>query len=390
LVVILSALVARALMLLLVDPLADLHTGDAAYFLAVAHSIASGAGHSLNGVPTAFQAPGYAFFLAFVPAPLVVQSLLTVAVGVLVARRFNLVAALLFVTCPFLIVYEWRLLGEAPAIDLLVAAFVLVAFPKRKWEPIAAGFLLGLAILTRDTLLLLPLFLLIPAYFYRQASRRVLLVAAVAWLTILPWQIHNGGPISEGRIGFNLWVGTWERDPHWVDDGIEQARWPVNAFRNDAEWRRLKLAFEQKQDAVFRNVAIDRIVTEPFSIAASWAIRYHYLWLGTRTEQIQLRAHRDTLLWKAEKAGFYLLNLATLIAGVIGMVIAVRRDRRWCFAATPILYIALLYVPFHNSEPRYSLPAIPFLLAFAAQALTAIRARSDRGSAASPAAHSPS
>jgi hypothetical protein len=31
----------------------------------------------------------------------------------------------------------------------------------------------------------------------------------------------------------------------------------------------------------------------------------------------------------------------------------------------PIIYIAVIYVPFHNTEMRYSMPAVPFLLALA-------------------------
>ena len=173
-------------------------------------------------------------------------------------------------------------------------------------------------------------------------------------------------------MGINLWVGTWERDPHWIDSGFDHADWPPDAFRSKGEEQRLKLALRDRQDRTFLNVAIDRMVTDPLSVVSSWVVRYPYLWLGTRTEQIQLRPERGTIVWTTEKAAFYLLNIATLIAGFAGMVMAIRNDRRWIIAAMPIAYIAILYIPFHNTEPRYSLPAIPFLLAFAAYAATRV------------------
>lgn len=378
----LAALAARAIMFLLVDPLAQLTSGDAAYFLTVARSIASGAGHSLNGVPTAYQSSGYAYFLAVVPFPLLAQSLLSILVGALIARRFSFIAAVLFVTCPFLIIYEWRLLAEALAIDLMVAAFVLAAFPKRRWELALAGLLMGLAILTRDTLQYLPLLILLVGLCNRRYLKRAATVGLVAYLTLLPWQIQNGGSISDGRLGLNLWIGTWERTPDWNDHGFDRADWPPTAFRTPKERQLLLAALAKRQEQPFLDVAMDRIRTQPLKVLETWLVRYPRLWLGTRTEQIALRADRGTLIWKAEKGAFLALNLTMLVAGLVGMILALRSDRRWLFAAAPIAYVALIYIPFHNTEPRYSLPAIPFLLAFVAYAATLLMVRSGRGKAA--------
>jgi len=67
------------------------------------------------------------------------------------------------------------------------------------------------------------------------------------------------------------------------------------------------------------------------------------------------------------KAGFWGLNLVTLLLGLAGLVMALRT--RWSLFAIPVAYTALVYIPFHNVETRYSLMALPFLYLFSAFAI---------------------
>ena len=68
----------------------------------------------------------------------------------------------------------------------------------------------------------------------------------------------------------------------------------------------------------------------------------------------------------------WLLNLAVLVLGLLGAALAVYRRDRIAVLAIPVAYLGLIYIPFHNTELRYSLPAIPFLLAFACYLLAAL------------------
>lgn len=346
LVLLAAALFTRLAMLALVDVQATLWSGDTRTLLA--------------GGPTV--PPAYPFFLRHIRHPLLIQSLLTIAVGWLVAVRFNSAAALLYVTSPFLILFEWRLLTESLAINLMVVSFLLAAFPRSRFDPWVAGIVMAIAILVRDTLLFLPLLFLL--------DRRAWPAIAACYVILAPVQISRASPfLSEGRMGLNLWIGTWETEPSWIDRGFAHATYPADAFRSPAERNTVLEAIATRDDPTLRRIAIDRLRERPSAIA-NWFARQRYMWLGTRTELHQLRPARHTLPWKATKAAFWLLNLVTLIAGITALAIT----RRWVLIA-PIAYIAAIYLPFHSTEPRYSLFALPFFYAAIALVITS---RSDR------------
>jgi hypothetical protein len=361
-----AGLAVRAIMLLLIDPGANLTGGDSAVFLAQ-----KGGG---------FEAPGYPLFLSVFPSPLFFQSLLTLAVGLLILRKIGALPALLYVSLPFLVIYEWRVLSEALAINLLVVGCVLAAYSSKPWEPIIGGVLVGLAILTRDTLLLLPLAVPIMALILRRHVKRALIFVAAAYLAILPWQVSNGA-ISKGRMGLNLWIGTWETNPDWLLGGLDN--FPREAFRDNLEHRELQGALARHDDGPFIQAAIEKMRRQPLAVLKTWAIRYPRLWIGTRTDQIEMRLRRGSLAWTVTKSSFFALNLATLIAGFLGMILAVRKGRDWAFGAVPILYIGVTYIPFHITVTRYSLPALPFLLLFAAYAAAAFK-RAKLGTGTAP------
>ena len=96
---------------------------------------------------------------------------------------------------------------------------------------------------------------------------------------------------------------------------------------------------------------------EPVQTLVTWAIRYPRLWLGTRMDLVPMRATRGSLLFTALKSLFWGLNLIMLALGLAALI-----ARRSWFLAIPVAYTALMYVPFHNIETRFTLPVVPFLL----------------------------
>lgn len=234
--------------------------------------------------------------------------------------------------------------------------------------------MLGVAALLRETVMFLALAAAAGAWWIERTwCRRLLLAAIVAFAVTMPWQLRNASlphgsfALSEGRSGFNLWIGTWKRNGDWYLQGVDNADYPPEAFRSAPERQTLLSAYHEGDDAAFRAVAIHRIVSDPLGTLRTWAIRYPKLWIGTRSDQMAMRAERGSIVWTLAKAGFWSLNLLTLVAGIVGMALAVRERRRDLIPYTlPILYTALLYIPFHNSETRYSLPALPFLYLFVA------------------------
>lgn len=240
-------LLTRLLCLMLFDPNAVAGAGDSAYFLEVARSIAAGDGHGVGGIPTAFRAPGYPVFLAPLasgPVWLVfgLQSLATLGAGMFTLRRMpgaiGLVTALMIVSSPYLVAFEWQVLAETLLVCTLWVAWLLLGAPAR---PVAAGVLLGVAALLRETVMFLPLAAAAGAWWIERGwSRRLLIAAILAFALTVPWQLRNaslpGGSfaLSDGRSGFNLWIGTWERDGDWYLRGLDNADYPPKPFARPA------------------------------------------------------------------------------------------------------------------------------------------------------------
>jgi len=328
-----------------------------------------------------FEPPGYPLFLSLLlpigPISIVVmQALLSLASALFTyARTKMLWLALSIVACPFLIVFDFQLLTETLACHLIWVGIVLLAWPRRSWDPVLAGIFFAAAALTRDTLYLMPLVLVLAAArsrFFKPA----LLAAAVAFITVTPWQVAHGTvKISDGRGGFALWIGTWERNADWQLPGIRNAAWPANAFRSDAERDRVIQAIARHDEGPLTEIALDRIRSQPHAVLQTWVVRYPRLWVGTRVDSLQLRFQRGGIAWYSLKLAFFALNLAILVIALIGAW-RLRREPTARLIAVPIVYLGCILIPFHNSETRYSLPAMVPLLFFAGQALvTAARAR---------------
>ena len=345
-------ILARLLMLALFDPNPLLTSGDAPLFITQ---------HGFGLEP-----PGYPLFLAFLfplgPwAVILVQMALTISVALFTYARTKLLwLALAIVACPYFIIFELKIYTEALVCALVWVALVLLCWPRHKWEPALAGLLLGLATLTRDTLYLMPL--LIPIFAIRTKLFKPALIACLtAFLIVLPWQIVHGGKISEGRGGSALWIGTWETNPAWMLGGL--TNWPEKHPDLLAAWQR-------HDDAPFTKAAIEKMRAEPLTVIKTWAVRYPRLWIGTRTDALQMRIDRHAIAWFALKAFFFTLNLAILFLALIGMW-RLSNDPRSQVLAVPVIYLGIILIPFHNVEPRYTLPAMIPLLWFAGHAATA-------------------
>jgi hypothetical protein len=267
---------------------------------------------------------------------------MTIASGIMACRRGHFLAGLLIATCPFLAFYDFRLLSESLYIDLVLWAWLARM-------PVASGVLLGFAILTRDTLLLLP-----AAALLALRTRNSAITAAVAYACVLPW-VATSGPTGQSRAGLNLWVGTWERNGDWYANGLSRPDFPPYAFRSPEEERLIRSTWPN----VPLSAAVDRIKGNPAGSAEAWAARYWRLWIGTRSDQIAFRVHG--IGWTLAKSALWGLNLLTLLFGLWGL-----RAAKW---AIPVLYVAAIYLPFHNVETRYSLLAVPFLLYLGARRL---------------------
>jgi 4-amino-4-deoxy-L-arabinose transferase-like glycosyltransferase len=384
------AVFVRLLVLALVE-LQEAQQGDSIYYLAVAKSIWSSGVHALGTdlPPTSLRVPLYSFLLSWLLVPhgqtgwlILFQAALTFAAGVIVffaLRRENrsiaFLSALLIVANPFNPFYEVRVLSEILYAALVISSLILLyRAGNGSWAmTVVGGILLGLAILTRETILLLPIFVAASFVFFPnklEKLKHLVVAALLAYLIVAPWAYRNstlpGGSfeLSRGLLGQNLWVGTWERNPDWVMEGI-----PDYAFRSPQEREVVTRAMAKLDDPVLKKLAVDRIKSDPLGTFKVWVMRHHRLWLGTRSEHVTLRAEAGSLPWKLIKGALYGLNALLLLLTLVGAAIAARRKPSLLFFFVPIAYTAAIYFPFHNTEPRYSLFALNIGFVFVALAL---------------------
>lgn len=332
----------RILLSLVLDWRVDFATGDSGWYL--------------DPTSTNFRAPGYTAFLHFVgPANvLIIQAALGIVSGGAVwlalrpdNPRLAAVAGSLVALSPLPVPIELRILSETLYAFLVLCALLCLFRRPQALGAMIAGIFMGLALLTRDSLLLLPLFAL-PFLSWKNGAVFALTTAAVA----LPWYATHPG---EGRAGFAIWIGTWERSPDWQAEG----RFPEYAFTSRDQRDRLTKAFQRGDYAPFMAAARARMVADPAFVLSSWTQRYPRLWLSSRTELNTVKTARVPL-----KVGGHLLNLIVLVTGFFGAILTSPRFRIFW---APILYGAISFIPVHNTEPRYILFTLPFFMIFAAQ-----------------------
>ena len=347
-----TGLATHLLILCLFDPGAVAWRGeDATSYLREARALQAGI------MPNLSRAIGYPLFLAAtlplgLTGVLAAQSLITIGSTVgtyflLDRSKLAFWTAMLLASSPFLALFDFHTLSEALYVQLLWLGFLLLR--RLRWA--ASGALIGAAAVVRDTLMLMPVFLL-PAAF---KDRRYLLTASLATVVIAL------APHPNTRFGMNLWIGTWERDGGWYARGLEHPHFPANAFRLPNEKQEVDRAW-LKDDTAMRNLALERIKSDTGATVLTWLERYPRLWIGTRSDSMSTRFTRQSAPWYGLKVILFALNLGVLALGLMGLA------RRGGLFAIPVLYVAVIYIPFHNCEPRYSLSALPFLYFYAAAA----------------------
>lgn len=397
--------------------------GDSRYYLSAAHNlleyhIYSGDINN-NPVPEMYRPPVYSFFIAFVTwifgNSLLCIQLVQLIVSIITALLITRVAAFfqpkaapwvfgLMMFSPFEAVYTGAVLSETITTFLLVAAayVILTIEGLKRW--VMGGILLGFCVLARD--IYIPLIMLIAGFWIVLGSGRkrfrcfevAVLILSVC-LVVLPWTVRNYHvserlvPVSDGRLGLSLWMGTWATNGAFTEnDAAGQRVYPPQAFRDKAEKDLVENALGKgvkEGDRTLRSVAIQRIYDDPVAVLSVYFARAPLLWLGTRFDIFQLNTAyfpRNSHSYTAVKSILWGLNFVLILFGIAGMVLAWYQRNKILILALPVLYTALIYFPLNGFENRYSQPVYPFLLVFAGVAavsftnkLNLIRRRTSHG-----------
>ncbi len=351
--------------------------------------------------PSIFAPPGYPFALSLamrvfgaanegMRAACLLNALLGSLAAVLAfvaARRFlgsqptwvAPAAAVAMALDPTQITYSTMLLSEPLATCLVAGALAVLAWPVRAWAPVAAGALLGLAALTRESLLLLLPLLAVSlgrasGGIRGRAGRAALTLLGAGLLVILPWTLRNvrvtGTPILiSASAGYNLLIGN-------------------NPFA-DGSQRGGKAIFRVPEPPVPESLPQAERHVRGAAFARAWIVAHpwHFLRKGAAGALRMFGLDRQWIY--AEREGYYgrrleprtRLGLAALSTGfwvlvcplaILGMF-AAPASLKAIGGATFLWLLLVGFIAF--GEWRFRVPVLPVLILLAVAALEALVAR---------------
>lgn len=363
-------------------------------------SIARGDGFALSyGRETAFRPPAYPIFLAavywiFGPslewarlANALVGTGIVALIGVISwqvwDRRVALIAmALAAVYVPLILVGQ-SVMSEPLFVLCMLGA---IAAALRGWA-LAAGVLMGLAILGRANalILLLPL-----AWAIWNGPRPALIMILAAALTVIPWTIRNSVvldhfvPVST-QLGSAL-AGTYNSEA--MNNNENPAAW-MSLKRVD-DYRPIFNQVRETNEAVLekqlRSASLEYIKDHPGSPlkVAYWTTR-RMLDLGGWDWAIHT-AGTVSAGKRAGAAGILCFWLFAILAIAGACTKRAREAPLWLWAVPVLMYLGVVFLVVET--PRYRMAIDPFVIMLAALALNAL-ARGGRSGAGSPSRRSP-
>ena len=349
-----------------------------------------------------------------------------------VSERAGTIAIFLAALCPFTAAYSTTALTEclsvfAVSLALWSSGRLLRAQAEGRLDRRAllfAPLAMALAMLLRPDGVLVAAAVAAATVWYawRQGKllvglKTALLCGVLAVLPLAPWTVRNWRtfhviqPLAPRRVndpgeyvnyGFYRWMSTWSADivstgnVYWRvgTQTIDVNDLPSRAFDSPAQRAQTaELLTEYNShtsvtpelDAKFGELAQERLRAHPL-LCRVWVplLRVADMALRPRTETLGL----DADWWRfdehqaesAEAVGLGLLNLGLVIAALVGVM---RGRVPWvAFAVAYVLLRCMLLSTMENSEPRYTLEAMPILLACAACAFAGSRIPAARPSPA--------
>ena len=283
------------------------------------------------------------------------------------------VCAWLVAVSPPLVTYTGMLLTENLSVALLVCSvwLLLVAVNRQRtgWF-LAGGVLLGSLILLREEMsLLLPAFGIVAVWKGRPrpSPAQILAYVLAAALCVGVWTVRNyvifHQPILvSAHGGETLWISAkgWS-EWHFDDPAFQDlVRGRDYIARNE----------------VLQHDAIRMIADAPARYLALCLKRIPELWVSSHTSYVRGLSDRYQSHWQRGAYGRLAVKVALLTFNVVMLGLAVRGlvmafgllpFAGWLMAL-PIGIVTIVHF-FLFSTPRYQIPVLPFVLAFAAVAL---------------------
>lgn len=350
---------------------------DAQSYYVLADNLLSGVGYrySEDRPPTAWRTPGYPLLIASVfrvfgrsfNAVRGAQCVLDVASVAAIfglalilteSRAAALLAALGYAIYPPAILSSTYIMTET-LYTLLLLVFALacvLALKARNFTLyLIAGIMLGLAVLTRPGVFLLPAAVLVVALFVRRTDWRGLVILMLAFVvTILPWGIRNKHvlgkfTVTSTLVGHNLYKGN-----HLPSQGAYLL--PTdNLFTPDLK-QRLAGVGEVQKDSILQAEAIKVILENKGAVALLMLKKIPRLWLNLGYGRAPSRQSMAIAALHLLIIGFAFFGLFKIPGGI----------RYLSFVPiTTVLLSSLLYLTV-ASVVRFVFPLVPLLLPYSA------------------------
>ena len=379
-----AALAIRIVFVLATPNYALVH--DALDYQRHAVSISGGHGFALSyGRPTAFRPPAYPIFLAAVYvvtgpdvewgriANALVGTGIVALIGVIAlqlwGRREALIALVLSAVYIPLILVGQSIMSE-PLFVLCLLGAIACVLKSRRWPwVIAAGVLMGLAILGRANaiILLAPL----AAAVWRGWRAPVLLCVAAA-LTVAPWTIRNYDtfhafvPVST-QFGSAL-AGTYNSEAK--ADKVNPASWRTLKRVDDYRpiFNKIRTTPEPVLEKQLRKASIEFIKAHPGYVltVAYWTTRRMLDLAGMDWSIHTAATVSATRGWAI--AGVICFWVFALLA-LFGATTRQARAAPWWLWSVPVLmYLSVVFLVVET--PRYRLAIDPFIVLLAALAVS--------------------
>lgn len=318
------------------------------------------------------RAPGYPTLLALLYMIFgtdiiwvkLIQSFLNVltilpiyGLGLLIFNRSVAVTASIFMTIdPFFIFFGGLILSEILFMFFLsLSLFFLYFGIKNARYPalISGSMLMGLAILTRASLLLFPLFIvswimLDKRADVKKASTFCAFFVVTLCFTLVPWTIRNYY-VYHSFVPITIGVGKTLSDANnpTADGGSDMSKIPALPSSLSS----------LERDRLYKEKAIQFILENPVKFIKLAGAKFKRFWNIIPN-------------YEGYRSGKYILisllsYVPILVFGVFGIVLSFLKQKKILFILLPIVYYTGLHMVFPGSI-RYRVPIMPFFIIIAA------------------------
>jgi len=343
-----------------------------------------------DGKPTAHREPVYPLFLAVIYylfghsyfAVRFAQSLIgafTCLTVYLLARslvneRAGIISGAISAVYPFFVYYTGYLLTETLYTFLLLVTvylFVLNISRPKRYNLVLAGIFMGITSLCKGwAIALFPFFLAgLLVNWKEDRIRRSGIITGCFVAMLLPWAMRNYRVfhypiVTSTNAGVTLFYGTifWEGQ-------LDGTNLLPEHNDNPLVKKALELKDEVARNGYYYGEAIRFIKNNPAYFLKIGIDKFFQLW---RLYPHARYAYGDVIYDQPAKV---LIILSILSYGLLlpfsiaGMIFSLSRKREMSFLYSVILVISLVFMVFY-SQMRYRLPAMPYMIIFAACALS--------------------